>query len=107
VRSMPFATLLQVPSPPTATMRRKPRPIASSARRASSPGPCVRACSSFGAGARCCRTGWMNWEPRPLPECGLKTTKTGSSSYFAPSSFASGSKSWQPFLIHSSRNGVS
>ena len=45
-RSRPFATLLQVPSPPTATTRPKPRPTASSARRSSSPGAVVSPCSS-------------------------------------------------------------
>src|SRR5688572_840382 len=81
-RRSALPTLLQVPSPPTATIRRKPRARAASARALSSPARAVSACSTLAtpAARSASRNGCTTPAPRPLPDIGLKTTKTGSPS---------------------------
>ena len=108
-RMMALPTLLQVPSPPTATMRRNPRPSASMVRRPSSPAAVVTPWAAPPPSA--CSTGAIRRAPLPLPDRGLKTTKRSSAGAAtadqAVSSSTSGSKVCIPARIHSSRNGTS
>src|SRR6185503_4212094 len=76
--SIPLATPPQVPSPPTATMVVNPRATASRATRASSPAARVRPCSTGPPARSAATTGSTRRAPRPFPDAGLKTTKTGS-----------------------------
>jgi len=64
VRRIALPTLLQVPSPPTATILRKPRRTPPR-RGGPRPGPCVRPCSRRGAEARPWRTGPRTALPGP------------------------------------------
>ena len=106
---MALPTLLHVPSPPTATMRRKPRPSASMVRRPSSPAAVVTPWAALAP--RACSTGATSRAPLPFPDRGLKTTKRSSAGAAtadqAVSSSTSGWKVCNPARIHSSRNGTS